>query len=267
MRAFAGGDVDVLVSTTVIEVGRRRRQRHHDGGPRRRPVRRLAAPPAARPGRARRPPRALPAGHVRATRLAGAGAAGGRRLDRPTASSSPSSTSSCAARATCSGGSSPGSRSSLRLLSVVRDVDVIEEARAAATAVVERDPELGRARRAPGRGRGARRSGPRPTSWTRHDPHHRRPRRRPAAADPDRATSPGRPSDRVREALFSAVRVRRSARSRGCGSSTCTPARVRSAWRRWSRGAAAVTLVEQDRRTAGLIRPTPGPSASPASRS
>ena len=34
---------------------RRRRQRDRDGGPRRRPVRRLPAPPAARPGRPRRP--------------------------------------------------------------------------------------------------------------------------------------------------------------------------------------------------------------------
>ncbi len=37
---------------------RRRRQRHRDGPARRRPVRRLPAPPAARPGRPRRPARA-----------------------------------------------------------------------------------------------------------------------------------------------------------------------------------------------------------------
>ena len=70
MRAFAAGDLDVLVSTTVIEVGVDVAQRHHDGAPRRRPVRRLPAPPAARPRRPGRPARALPAGHPRRARHA-----------------------------------------------------------------------------------------------------------------------------------------------------------------------------------------------------
>ena len=63
MRAFAAGELDVLVATTVIEVGRRRAERHHDDHPGRRPVRRLPAAPAARPGRPGLGARAVPAGH------------------------------------------------------------------------------------------------------------------------------------------------------------------------------------------------------------
>jgi ATP-dependent DNA helicase RecG len=40
------------------------------------------------------------------------------------------------------GAAQSGVRSSLRLLRVVRDVDVIEDARAEATALVDADPEL-----------------------------------------------------------------------------------------------------------------------------
>ncbi len=61
MTAFAAGQVDVLVSTTVIEVGCRRPQRDRDGDPRRRPVRRLPAAPAPRPDRTWRSRRAVPA--------------------------------------------------------------------------------------------------------------------------------------------------------------------------------------------------------------
>ena len=52
MAAFRAGDLDVLVATTVIEVGRRRPQRHGDGDPRRRPLRHRPAAPAARAGSA-----------------------------------------------------------------------------------------------------------------------------------------------------------------------------------------------------------------------
>ena len=48
MRAFAAGEIDVLVSTTVIEVGVDVANATDDGGLGRRPVRRLPAPPAAR---------------------------------------------------------------------------------------------------------------------------------------------------------------------------------------------------------------------------
>ncbi len=58
MRAFAAGDVDVLVVHHRHRGRRRRRQRHRDGAARRRPVRRLPAPPAARPGRPGRAARA-----------------------------------------------------------------------------------------------------------------------------------------------------------------------------------------------------------------
>ena len=65
MRAFAAGEIDVLVVDDGHRGRRRRRQRDHDGAARRRPVRRLPAPPAARPGRPRRAARAVPAGHPR----------------------------------------------------------------------------------------------------------------------------------------------------------------------------------------------------------
>ena len=65
MRRFAAGEVDVLVATTVVEVGVDVAERHGHGGPRRRPVRRLAAAPAARPGRPRVRARAVPARHRR----------------------------------------------------------------------------------------------------------------------------------------------------------------------------------------------------------
>ena len=66
---------------------RRRRQRHRDGAPRRRPVRRLPAPPAARPGRPRRPARALPAGHPRRGRPRRPASGSTRSPAPPTASS------------------------------------------------------------------------------------------------------------------------------------------------------------------------------------
>ncbi len=60
----------------------------------------------------------------------------------------------------------------------------------------------------------------------------------------------------------------RGARWPACASSTCTPAAGRSGWRRGPAGPAVVTLVEQDRRAAlGDPRQRPPPGASPASRS
>ena len=59
MRAFAAGEIDVLVATTVIEVGVDVANATDDGAARRRPVRHLAAAPAARPGRPRAPRPAL----------------------------------------------------------------------------------------------------------------------------------------------------------------------------------------------------------------
>ena len=54
MRAFKQGELDVLVATTVIEVGVDVPDSDGDGDPRRRSVRSRAAPPAARARRARR---------------------------------------------------------------------------------------------------------------------------------------------------------------------------------------------------------------------
>ena len=53
MQAFRAGDLDVLVATTVIEVGRRRPERDGDGRRGRRSLRSPPAPPAPRPHRTR----------------------------------------------------------------------------------------------------------------------------------------------------------------------------------------------------------------------
>ena len=105
MGRFVAGELDVLVATTVIEVGVDVPERLGDGDLRRRPLRDLPAAPAPRPHRPRRPPRRLPAAHRRA--------AGLPALDRLAAVAGPG-TASCwprsiwpnGARATCSGPSS-----------------------------------------------------------------------------------------------------------------------------------------------------------------
>ena len=96
----------------------------------------------------------------------------------------------------------------------------------------------------------------RPTSWRSwpHDPDHRR-----ASAGGRRlADPPGRPhpADQRPGARGAVLRASSpgAARCTGCASSTCTPGPAPSGSRRWSRGAGVVTLVEQDRRTAALIR-------------
>ena len=93
-----------------------------------------------------------------------------------------------------------------------------------------------------------------PSSWTSHE--HRRDHRgsgRRAAPRSRRAVSP-----RVRPATACARRCSRpsrrgAARSTACGSSTSTPGPARSASRRGRAGAGVVTFVEQDRKTAALI--------------
>ena len=136
---------------------RRRRQRDRDGAARRRPVRGLPAPPAARTRRPGWPPGPVPAGVARRAGHRRPGSGWTRWPARPTASSSAGSTSSSAARATCSASRSPDFRSSLQTLRVLRDETTIVEARAAAD---------GAARRRPRASAGARRSPPPWRSWS-----------------------------------------------------------------------------------------------------
>jgi ATP-dependent DNA helicase RecG len=142
MRAFAGGDLDVLVSTTVIEVGvdvanatamvildaerfgvsqlHQLRGRVGRGGHPGLCLLVTSAPPGS-PARVRLDAVASTSDGFKLAEL-------DLELRR---------------EGDVLGRQQSGRRSSLRLLSVVRDVDIIEEARSSATAVVERDPGLG----------------------------------------------------------------------------------------------------------------------------
>ena len=85
-------------------------QRHHDDHSGRRAIRDVPAAPTARPGRPRRGPRRLPAGHRVPGRVARAGSDWLRWRRPTTASSSPKPTWACVARATCSARRRPASR-------------------------------------------------------------------------------------------------------------------------------------------------------------
>ena len=137
--------------------GRRRRaERHRHGRPRRRPVRRLAAAPAARPDRPRRGAGlCLLVTDARAGARRASGSTPSRRP--PTASSWPASTSSSAARATCSGSAQSGRRSQLRLLSLLRDEDLIVARARRGDRARRRRPRAARTIRARRAGRRARR--------------------------------------------------------------------------------------------------------------
>ena len=101
--ASATGDLDVLVGTTVIEVGVDVPEATDDDRPRGRPVRPLAAAPAARPRRSRQRGIVLRARLRRGVGQRGARAPRGRARAPTTASSSRRWTGSCAARATSLG--------------------------------------------------------------------------------------------------------------------------------------------------------------------
>ena len=135
------------------------------------------------------------------------------------------------------------------------DEDVIEPARDAGRGARRGGPGPRRPRR-PGRARP--RPGcttpSRPTTWRRHDPDHRR--ARPAAAGSRTPAGDAHPAD-LRPGPRGAVlgpRVGARVAARGCGSSTCTPAPARSGSRRCRAAPGVATLVEHDRRTARLVQ-------------
>ena len=99
MRAFAAAEVQVLVATTVIEVGHRRPQRDGDGDRGRRPLRPLAAAPAARARRAQQRAVVLLPVRVAGAERSRAAAPGRRSASTRAASTWPRSTCGCAARA------------------------------------------------------------------------------------------------------------------------------------------------------------------------
>ena len=224
-----------------------------DGGDGCRSVRRLAATPAARPGRARHGSGNLPPCHGHACWLTRPRAVGGGRgqpgwlrtvqvdLEQR--------------REDVLGASQSGRRSSLRLLGVIRDEDIIRAARDSATALVDADPELARA---PALRRSSRRCSRRSRRATWRSPRHAHRRGsaggRRIAAPPDalpdqRRTGPAKPCSR---------------RSRPCAgpsleraSSTYTPARAPSVWK---------LSVAARRRFARGIGPSGGPCAAPQRR-
>ena len=157
-------------------------------------------------------------------------ASGSRRWRRPpTGSRCPASTSSSGARATSSGPSQSGRRSSLRLLPVLRDEEVVVAARDAAIAVVDDDPDLSGHPALAGRWR-RRRAGRRRVPGEGLMPGSSR-------ASRGVGTWSCRPGDaaHLRPGARGAVlRTRRRGWARGPGSasSTSTPGPVRWAWRR-----------------------------------
>ena len=155
MDRFRAGDADVLISTTVIEVGRRRAERDGHARGERGALRPGAAAPAPRSDRPWRPSPRRACSSTRRIRRTRRPAPGSTPwCGRPTGSSSPTRICGCAGRGRCSTpanracptSSSPGSR---------RTSSSIGRARARAFDVVAEDPGLERPSRAPGRARSA----------------------------------------------------------------------------------------------------------------
>ena len=140
MTAFRAGEIDVLVATTVIEVGRRRAERDRDDRGGRRPVRALAAPPAPRPRRSRwRRRRGASCSRIR--RRPTARRAWRRWRSRPTGSCSPSATSRSAGPGQVLGERQAG-LGDLKLGRLPRDIPYVLKAREVAERILDEDPEL-----------------------------------------------------------------------------------------------------------------------------
>ncbi len=125
MRAFRDGEVQVLVATTVIEVGIDVPNATRDGDRASRALRPGAAAPAARPDRARRR-RSRTASCSRRVITCRSGS--GRSRRSTTASGSPNSTSRNGAMATCSGRASRVAID-FRIARFPDDTDLLAEAR------------------------------------------------------------------------------------------------------------------------------------------
>ena len=119
----------------------RRAERHDDGRPGRRAVRHVAAAPAARPGR----PRPAPGVCLLVTESPGEL---GRRLAAVAATNDgfvlAEADLNCAGRAMCWAPARPGRSSELKQLSLIRDRELIEQARSDAQLLVTQDPDLAR---------------------------------------------------------------------------------------------------------------------------
>ena len=245
MRAFAAREIDVLVATTVVEVGVDVPERHGDGRHGRRPVRRQPAAPAARPRRPREARRALPAGHRGADGVAHRAAARRRRRHLRRLRAGPPRPRDPAR------GRRPRRRA-VRHAARASGCSRCSRTRSSSPPPAPRPPRCWR----PSAGSPTTRASPPrsppwpPTSartgWRRRD-HHPMTRLISGVAGGRRLKVPRtgvRPTgDRAREALFNSLEARCST-SGAPPCSTCTPAPAPSAWRRCRAGPASVVFVE-----------------------
>ncbi len=122
MARFRDGDLDVLVGTTVVEVGVDVPGGDADGRRGGRALRPRPAPPAARPGRPRHGVLVLRAGRAMPPRARPSTSGCGPSRRPRTASRSPSATSSCGAKGTSSASRRAGCRGSASRRSPTRTI-------------------------------------------------------------------------------------------------------------------------------------------------